>query len=969
MTKLMQHWHADAEQSARAKRFEAWLVVYFESLEVNGQLESFHHSKSSNLTFSEALKASDMGPDIERHLLDYFSYPLLQQLIPNERHYFGERARVCYRWLEFAVNDLGADYAFDLLLARLRFQLHNPRWTEEQRFRPTWIEIRREELKKLTKWIAADEDEKLKRIGQLIWNPYLAPDPLALGWLVMRLAKTELQVQRWFDTVFDPALPTIDAQTPALEGVDQPLFLFPMSSAKYMHVGSDAIEIAERLEQLGLLSPVRLAQLLGLEPPRCDGYLLAACLHSEEPFAKRQGDAMEFLHALTTLPTEQALAMLGDRAERLGIEQAHLVGAEHLYAAARLVGELAVVPPPYNWARQQSDERAQLFAAGLFLLCNLRQLSDGETQSEVAQKLQRFPSKNLEALFPHAGSQAGTLLEALKLEQALPLFRLIKRSHQASVNQPIDRAQWLAALASAVASAAPMLKLLRSAKIYDRSLKRLDAMQGTIDKRFAGHVEKLSQEHLRCVGLLPLEHADQLRERFDALKKAAKEATKKFGNERSQNVKDAVQCGLENLARNAGFADATELEWSLEARLNQNDLRAEYDGYTLQISFNRFHPELVTTKAGKALKAVPPALKKVPSVSNLLEHFQAFKGQSRRFRDTLEQNMVDRRVWPRKRLSAMLELPLLASMLQHLILISDSGLQGVLDNELGLVDQQGTAHSIIGNVRIAHVFDLLAAGTLSAWQQRLIELRLVQPFKQAFRECYVLTPAEREAKTSSARFANRRVVSKIAAALFTARSWRLEGGESEWVAQKRFADAEGSGYVQVDLPDVYHYLSDEEHTQLGFVEGYRDDQRIDLEQLPSAVFSEAMRDLDLIITAGAADSNEPSVEVQERRIELVQSLIPTLGLKKVRVEDQFAYIEGKRADYRLHLGTAVIHIQPAGYLCIVPADAVPAHNFALPFVDEDRRTSEVLSKLMMLSADHLIKDKSILMQIHHEHGE
>jgi hypothetical protein len=55
------------------------------------------------------------------------------------------------------------------------------------------------------------------------------------------------------------------------------------------------------------------------------------------------------------------------------------------------------------------------------------------------------------------------------------------------------------------------------------------------------------------------------------------------------------------------------------------------------------------------------------------------------------------------------------------------------------------------SVRIAHVFDLLKAGTLSAWQQTFVQNALVQPFKQVFRECYALTPAEREAHTRSAR--------------------------------------------------------------------------------------------------------------------------------------------------------------------------------------------------------------------------
>ncbi|MBU0890808.1 MAG: hypothetical protein KKH21_07950, partial [Gammaproteobacteria bacterium] len=52
-----------------------------------------------------------------------------------------------------------------------------------------------------------------------------------------------------------------------------------------------------------------------------------------------------------------------------------------------------------------------------------------------------------------------------------------------------------------------------------------------------------------------------------------------------------------------------------------------------------------------------------------------------------------------------------------------------------------------------------------------------------------------------------------------------------------------------------------------------------------------------------------------------------------------------------------------GYLCIVPADKASQKSVALPFVDDDQRSSEVLSKLLLLSADDKIKDPSILAQI------
>jgi Domain of unknown function (DUF4132)/Family of unknown function (DUF5724) len=981
MSALTKDWIATDTQKQNAQRFEAWLYNYMLSVEANRRLWD-HRDDSNKQAFVDSLRRAKLAPDavqLERLVTDYFCHPLLQQLIPNERHAFDPwkaRASVSYEWLEYALLQIGGDYAFDTLLARLQFQLCNPRWTKEKAFQPEWIQTHKKAIKALHPMLASEELRGLSRIGQLISNVFLAPDPSTLGLLALQVAQSPAQAQRWLEVVFDANLPIIAPGYQEVEGVDHWPCPYPMSSAVYLRVGDAGDDIASALQKHQLLDNKRVFQLLELEPPR-KGYLLNACLNSDEPFSVYADQAIEHIRALTRLPAEIGLAMLGDRADRLGVGSARLYGGEFLVAAARMISELTDPPPHYAVTRTMSDERLEMQAAALCWLCNLKALAPNETAETVAQQLQAFPSARLEALVTHAGPQAGTVLIALGLAEAVPLWKALAESERQDANAYIDRQSWLSAYTLAGKRAEPALKMMRTSKRFARSLKRLDALQGKVEKRFNGYVQQLAQEYLRCLDLLPIDGPSQLHERFNVLQQAIKDASKQFGNERAQNVRDAAACGLENLARAAGFGDATELEWSLETSLNQQPLSVEYDDYTVALELQRFAPMLHTHKAGKPLKALPPALKKVPDIAALLQHFQAFKEQSRRFKTALENAMISGRIWNRMRLGEMLGLPMLASMLKNLVLMTSTGTQGLLANshsgELRLADVTGQQHTIDESLRLAHVFDLLRAGSLSAWQQHLVNAQMVQPFKQVFRECYVLTPAEREAKTRSARFANRRVVARIASALFTARGWRLEGSESEWVAEKKFSDASGSGLIRIDLPDVYHYLSEDEHTQLGYVEGFRDadggSALVDLERLPPTVFSEAMRDLDLIITAGAADGDESSAETQERRIELVQKLIPTLGLRNVRIEGQFAFIDGKRANYRLHLGTAVIHLQPAGYLCIVPADKVPARDFSLPFVDEDRRTSEVLSKLVMLSADHLIKDKSILAQILHEGRE
>src|SRR5690606_1089862 len=60
---------------------------------------------------------------------------------------------------------------------------------------------------------------------------------------------------------------------------------------------------------------------------------------------------------------------------------------------------------------------------------------------------------------------------------------------------------------------------------------------------------------------------------------------------------------------------------------------------------------------------------------------------------------------------------------------------------------------------------------VEAWRDLLVERRIRQPFKQAFREVYRLTPAEEETRVHSERFAGHLVHYRQMFALFRARGW------------------------------------------------------------------------------------------------------------------------------------------------------------------------------------------------------
>ena len=67
----------------------------------------------------------------------------------------------------------------------------------------------------------------------------------------------------------------------------------------------------------------------------------------------------------------------------------------------------------------------------------------------------------------------------------------------------------------------------------------------------------------------------------------------------------------------------------------------------------------------------------------------------------------------------------------------------------------------------------------------------------------------------------------------------------------------------------------------------------------------------------------------------------------------------------IDMGSAavIVHRQPGGSLCIVAVQAQSRGRLFLPFADDDPRTAEVVSKVLLLARDHEIQDPTILEQL------
>jgi hypothetical protein len=279
---------------------------------------------------------------------------------------------------------------------------------------------------------------------------------------------------------------------------------------------------------------------------------------------------------------------------------------------------------------------------------------------------------------------------------------------------------------------------------------------------------------------------------------------------------------------------------------------------------------------------------------------------------------------------------------------------------------------------------------IRAWRARIVAERLRQPFKQAFREIYLLTPAEEETGVYSNRFAAHIVHYPRLYALFKERGWqanflgRYDGGY-EGTARGEFGDGEWRACFHHEPAgdDGSDYAPDHAATdQVRFER--RDGRRwreVPLVEVPPLVFSEAMRDVDLFVgvTSIAADPDwtdrGPERAYWERagfgeltesaraRRDALERILPRLKIAdRCSLDGRFLTVRGDLRTYKIHLGSANILMEPDDtYLCIVPSPRRSDGTVFLPF--EDDRLSLILSKAFLLAADTEITDDTILHQI------
>ena len=82
----------------------------------------------------------------------------------------------------------------------------------------------------------------------------------------------------------------------------------------------------------------------------------------------------------------------------------------------------------------------------------------------------------------------------------------------------------------------------------------------------------------------------------------------------------------------------------------------------------------------------------------------------------------------------------------------------------------------------------------------------------------------------------------------------------------------------------------------------------------------------------------------------------------VQVKERHILIKGKLGDYSIHLGSGIVS-RGGLQLNIIAVQSQHRGRVFLPFIDDDPKSAEIISKMRLLAEDDKIKDPTILGQI------
>lgn len=532
----------------------------------------------------------------------------------------------------------------------------------------------------------------------------------------------------------------------------------------------------------------------------------------------------------------------------------------------------------------------------------------------------------------------------------------------------------------------------RARKYADAALKHV-----TVEELETAINEKRNKDLLMSYGIVPVESERDILHRYEYLQNFLKES-KQFGAQRRASETSAVTYALKNLATTAGYSDETRLILAMETALVREHLHY-FDWVAVEDCRIRIVVDIMGKvsmefeRNKKRLKNVPAALKKHTGYVEMKAFHDKLKAQYRRTVDMLEKSMEERDVYTLSELSKLTENPVTKRIVESLVYVSVRGedIRSRTDEKAaetahagdGVSEQETMLHGILSEgslisfsgevvnadaacrLRVAHPFDLYKMGVWNAYQKYFFERcqdeGLRQPFKQVFRELYVKLSEELN-KESSLMFAGNQIQPKKTVACLKGRRWIADYEEGlqkvyykDNVIAVIYAIADWFSPADVEEPVL-------EWVQFMDRKTWRP---VKISEVPDILYSEVMRDVDLAVSvahAGGVDPETSHSTVEMRRVVLDFNL-KLFGISNVALEKNHAIIEGSRGQYSVHLGSGVIHKLGGHQINVVTIEGSKRGKIFLPFVDEDPKTAEIMSKVLLFAEDGKIKDPYIMEQI------
>lgn len=536
-------------------------------------------------------------------------------------------------------------------------------------------------------------------------------------------------------------------------------------------------------------------------------------------------------------------------------------------------------------------------------------------------------------------------------------------------------------------------KYSSSGAAHTRARKYANAALGNVKKEdLKAEIEaKRNKDLLMSMGLLPLgnqkiQRENELLDRYQFIQRFRKES-RQFGAQRRASEGRAADLALRNLSVNAGFTDVTRLVLRMEGKLTEQssayfDWQPVEGELELMVSVDENGKSTLKCRRGeKPLKAVPSKYKKNEMVLRCQEVNKKLNEQYSRTRQMMEQAMEDRtefEVWELRELKSN---PVARPIVEFLVvrtvgenISAEGGTTGFEKEkgnqfklgfltEEGLLDDAGNISPVKPDdkVWIAHPFDLYRSGCWHEYQKLLFDKKIKQPFKQVFRELYLKLDEEMEKCESRLFSGNQLQPQKTAGALKSRR----------WVAD--YEDGLKKIYYKENIIACIYAMadwftpSDAEAPTLEWVvfSDRKTGKQMQIKEIPDVIYSEVMRDVDLAVSVAHAGGVDPetSHSTIEMRRAIAKYNLELFGLKNVRLKGNHAVIDGNLGQYSVHLGSGVVHQLGNSMLFVVPVHSQHRGRIFLPFIDDDPKTAEIMSKILLFAEDKKIKDPNILSQI------